>query len=128
MSVFNPDFWEIVVERARLESFANEDGLWHAYNREWADREEGAEQRARHTREVFDRINELIRSELTQRQREVVHLYYFVGITEERIGQQLGIPQQVVSQHLHGVMRGGKRVGGAIPKLRKLCMKRGISW
>jgi len=29
MSKFNPDFWEVVVERALLESVTNEDALWH---------------------------------------------------------------------------------------------------
>jgi len=128
MSVFNPDFWEIVVERAQLESFANENGLWHEYNQSRPERERDAEQGAQHTRAVFRQVNELIRTELTHRQRQVVRLYYFAGLTEEEIGQRLDIPQQVVSQHLYGVLRDGRRVGGAIPKLRKLCEKRGIVW
>ena len=28
MSKFNPDFWEVVVERGQLESFTNEDALY----------------------------------------------------------------------------------------------------
>ena len=124
MSRFNPDFWEVVVERARLESFANEDALWHEYNRTHPDQREA---RARRAREVFNLVNELIRTELSARQREAVRLYYFADLTEDEIGRRLGIPQQVVSQHLFGILRNGKRVGGAVPKLRKLCEKRGIA-
>jgi len=124
VSRFNPDFWEVVVERARLESFANEDALWHEYNRTHPDQREA---RARRAREVFNLVNELIRTELSARQREAVRLYYFADLTEDEIGRRLGIPQQVVSQHLFGILRNGKRVGGAVPKLRKLCEKRGIA-
>jgi RNA polymerase sigma factor (sigma-70 family) len=125
VSKFNPDFWEVAVERARLESFANEDALWHEYNRTRAADREARDQR---TRELFEQVNGLIRTELSARQREAVRLYYFASLTEEEIGRRLGIPQQVVSQHLFGILRNGKRVGGAVPRLRKLCEKRGIAW
>ena len=125
MSKFNPDFWEVAIERERLEAFANEDALWHEYNRSMP---EERRRREKHTREVFEAVNELIRTELTSRQRQAVRLYYFARLTEEEIARQLGIPQQVVSQHLHGILRNGRRVGGAIPKLRKICRKRGITW
>ena len=53
------------------------------------------------------------------RQREVVELYFFAGLTLYEIADRLGILVPSVSQHLFGKVRGGKRVGGAIPKLRK---------
>lgn len=124
MSKFNPDFWEVVVARARLEAFANEDALWQA-SAESPDQRGRYEQR---TREALRQVMDLMRTELTQRQREVVQLYYFEGLTEAEVGNCLGIPQQVVGQHLHGVVRDGRRVGGAIAKLKKLCEKRGIHW
>lgn len=124
MSKFNPDFWEVVIGRQALESFANEDALWHEYNRGQPERE----RRAHRTRAVFGRIDDLIRAELTARQRQVVRLYYFGGRSQQAIARELDIPQQVVSQHLFGIVRNGKRVGGAIPKLRKLCRERGIEW
>jgi RNA polymerase sigma factor (sigma-70 family) len=124
MSGFNPDFWEVVVERFRMEAFAEEDALWQEYRVS----DSQAEGYRKRTREAFRQILGLIRAELTQRQREVVQLHFLGGLTETEIGRRLDIPQQVVSQHLHGVLRKGKRVGGAIPKLRKLCRKRGITW
>jgi RNA polymerase sigma factor (sigma-70 family) len=95
MSRFNPDFWEVVVERARLEAATNEDALWHEYNRSRPDRE----LREQRTREAFRHVNEMIRTELTARQRQVVRLHYFAGLSEEEIADRLGIAQQVVSQH-----------------------------
>ncbi|MFC1736803.1 sigma-70 family RNA polymerase sigma factor [Candidatus Hydrogenedentota bacterium] len=124
MSKFNPDFWEVVVEREQLESYALEDSLWHDYNKSGATRE----RRKKRTRETFRQVNELIRTELTARQREVVRLYYFKKLTQEEISRLLDIPQQVVSQHLFGILRNGKRTGGAIPRLRKLCEQRGVEW
>lgn len=124
MSKFNPDFWEVLVEREQLESFTNQDALWHEYNRSRPERE----RRQKRTREIFRQINELIRTELTARQRVVVRPCYFAQLSQEEIAQRLGISQQVVSQHLYGVIRKGKRIGGAVPRLRKLCEKRGIVW
>jgi predicted transcriptional regulator len=48
--------------------------------------------------------------------------------TQEEIAVILGISQQVVSKQLFGVMRQGKKVGGAIRKLRKLLEKSGIKF
>ena len=123
MGMFNPDFWEISVQRSQMEAFANEDALW----RKFEPTEDASRSRDRN-RETLQQVLELIRTELTARQRQVIQLYYLVGITENEVAQRLMIPQQVVSQHLHGILRNGNRVGGAVPKLRKLCKKRGITW
>ncbi len=68
----------------------------------------------------------IIQSGLTPRQREIVNAYFFEGRTEAEIAQQLGIAQQVVSKHLFGTLRAGRRVGGAMAKLRKLAEALGI--
>ena len=107
MSKFNPDFWEVVVERGQLESFTNEDALYSEYNRSRPERQ----RRAKRTREVFRQVNDLIRSELTARQREVVRLYYFAKLSQEEISRRLGISQQVVGQHLFGVVPGRQARG-----------------
>jgi RNA polymerase sigma factor (sigma-70 family) len=124
MTRFNPDFWEVVVERAQLEAYSNEDALWHWYNQPSPSRDE----RAKRTRKTFEQIRALMHSELTVRQREVVELCYFAQLTQQEIAERLGIAQQVVGQHLLGIVRNGKRVGGAIPRLQKLCEERGIEW
>lgn len=59
-----------------------------------------------------------VRRSLTEKQREVVELYYFLGLSEPVIARRLGVSQQVVHKRLHGVVRKGRRVGGALAKLR----------
>ena len=68
----------------------------------------------------------LVETRLTARQREIVDLYFDRGKTQQEIAAVLGISQQVVSKQLFGVMRKGRRVGGAIRKLRKLLEASGV--
>ena len=76
--------------------------------------------------EAVAQLRTIIESGLTPRQREIVQAYFFDGRTEAEIAQQLGIAQQVVSRHLFGALRAGRRVGGAMSKLRKLAEALGI--
>lgn len=74
-------------------------------------------------RSVTPFVNELITSSLTKRQREVVSLYFVHGKTQEDIAAILDLSQSTVSRHLFGTVRNGKKIGGAIPKLRKVVEK-----
>jgi DNA-binding CsgD family transcriptional regulator len=57
---------------------------------------------------------------LTARQFEVVRMYHLdYYMTQEAIGQVLGIAQPTVSQHLNGKKRYGKHVGGAYRRIRR---------
>lgn len=56
---------------------------------------------------------------LTEKQREVIELHFFEGMSQGEIARKLGITQQVVQKRLHGAPRKGKVVGGAIPRLRR---------
>lgn len=76
--------------------------------------------------EAVAQLRTIIETGLTARQREIVQLYFFDRRTEAEIGQQLGIAQQVVSRHLFGALRTGRRVGGAMAKLRRLAEELGI--
>ena len=71
-------------------------------------------------------LRTIIETGLTPRQREIVQAYFFEGRTEAQIAEQLGIAQQVVSRHLFGALRAGRRVGGAMAKLRKLAEALGV--
>ena len=71
-------------------------------------------------------LRTIIDTRLTPRQREIVQAYFFEGLTEAEIAQRLGIAQQVVSRHLFGALRAGRRVGGAMAKLRRLAEALGI--
>ena len=76
--------------------------------------------------EAVAQLRTIIETDLTSRQREIVQAYFFEGRTEAEIAEQLGIAQQVVSRHLFGALRAGRRVGGAMSKLRKLAEALGI--
>ena len=119
MAKFNPYFWEVPTDFATLDRVADSDGLYY---------ETEAEQDRRHAlgdffREVGPSVSELIDSTLTPRQREVVKLYYYYDKTQEDIAIILQLTQSTVSRHLFGTSRAGKKVGGAIPKLRKVLNK-----
>lgn len=115
MSTFNPDFWEIPTDSADLDRIPAQQALYF---------ETEEEQYRRHAfqdffTEVRPAVKDMVGSLLTQRQREVVELYYMHQKTQEDIAVILNLSQSTVSRHLFGTVRGGKKVGGAIPKLRK---------
>lgn len=116
MADYNPDFWEISTESVYLENLPASRALWH---------ETSEDQERRHAfREFFEDVKPTIRDfidfKLTRRQQEVVKLYYVYGKTQEDIATILDLTQSTVSRHLFGTMRKGKKVGGAIPKLKKI--------
>ena len=122
MSRFNPDFWEISFEFDKLMEFDGMSSLWNETDVEresrWM-REERQEQ-------LIPRLMDIIENELTPKQRQAVILYFFAQKTQAEIGRLMGIPHQVVSQHIYGIRRNGKKIGGAIAKIRKACEERGI--
>ena len=75
---------------------------------------------------MFELLRELVATKLTVRQRDVVERFYVEGRTQAEIAAELGISQQVVSKTLFGVVRDGRRIGGAIRRLRQLCDEHGI--
>lgn len=121
MPKFNPDFWEIPVPPEYFDQLTTEDYSWHRAP-------DDAYTLARRAKRqvVLIQIRQIIDTELTERQADCVRLYFDRGKTQQEIGEILGISRRVVSQHLFGVTRNGKQVGGAVNKIRKVCRKRGI--
>ncbi|MFP6583799.1 MAG: sigma factor-like helix-turn-helix DNA-binding protein [Candidatus Hydrogenedentota bacterium] len=117
--MYNSDFWEVSAESGYLENLPAERALWF-------ESDEDRERRDAFSNfftEVKPVVLDLLDSKLTQRQMEVVKLYYLYGKTQEDIATILDLTQSTVSRHLFGTVRGGKKVGGAIPKLRKVIDK-----
>ncbi len=112
---FNPDYWEIAVEYDVLSQFSTEQNLHY----EAAEEVSIQGRRNAWLERLVPLVNELIATNLTPRQREIVYLYFDRGMTVYEIAGQLGISVPSVSQHLFGRSRDGKVIGGAIPKLRK---------
>ncbi len=123
MPKFNPDFWEIPVPPEYFNQFTTEDYFWYR-----APDDEYAEARRAKRQVVLQQVHRIIANELTKRQAECIQLYFYKGKTQEEIGNILGISRRVVSQHLFGVTRDGKQIGGAINKIRKVCRKLGIEF
>ncbi len=123
MSQFNPDFWEIPVAPTYFNQFCNEDQIWYEPP---VLREKKHDSRAK-KQSVLTHVREIIDHELTLLQRRCVQFYFFEEKTQEEISRILGISRRVVSQHLFGVKRNGRQIGGAINKIRKACGKRGVS-
>jgi FixJ family two-component response regulator len=115
MARFNPDFWEIPTDNATLERVKSTDALWFETEE---DRERRYAMRDFY-QVVKPVVDEIMNDKLTKRQSEVIQLYYVHGKTQEDIAAILNLTQSTVSRHLFGTVRGGKKVGGAIPKLQK---------
>jgi RNA polymerase sigma factor (sigma-70 family) len=121
MASANPAFWEIPVEPRKLEAFSTGCALWKP-----TARTVGTATRDKQKRELVDALLRLIQDELTDRQRECIQLYFFEGRSQQEIADALGIGRRVVSQHLFGIRRNGRRVGGAMKRIRKLCERYGV--
>jgi hypothetical protein len=115
MAELNAIFWEIPTDGATLDRTPANCGLWFETEtdreRRYAIKEFYAE--------VRPAVDSLIGKKLTRRQREIVLLYYYHGKTQEDIAAILDVSQSTVSRHLFGTVRDGKKVGGALTKLRK---------
>ena len=119
MSQFNSDFWEVSAESEYLENLPADRGLWFETEEDQGRRNAFSE----FFTDVKPVVFELVDAKLTKRQMEVVKLHYLYGKTQEDIATILDLSQSTVSRHLFGTVRGGKKVGGAIPKLRKVIDK-----
>lgn len=64
-------------------------------------------------------LRDALRDALTEKQREVVEMYFFEGLSQNEIAQRLGVCQQVIQKRLYGAQRGSRRIGGALHRLRE---------
>ena len=121
--MYNPDFWEVCLDPGDLDKYANEAGLWFETSEDCEERL----RREKRSEQWMQLIMELLGQVLTEKQRQALILYYLHQKTQEEVAQLMGISRRVVSQHLFGICRDGKQVGGALQKIRKICRQRGIS-
>lgn len=125
MTKYDPAFWEIPVDPGILEATLAAPDAYELLFVTPEDERASAD-KARLKEEAIAQIRMLIASRLTPRQQRVVQLYFVQGMTQQEVARELGISQQVVGKHLFGVLRCGRRVGGAMAKLRKLAEELGI--
>lgn len=125
MSGYDPRFWEVSVDPTTLESVLSTHTTIEQLLIAIEEQDE-TEEKARMRESAVGLIRVLIATRLTARQREAVHLYFQQGLSQQEVAERMGVSQQVVSKHIFGVLRNGRRVGGAISKLKKLCQQAGL--
>ena len=112
-------FREIHLDYKQWENIPAEAKRFHEYNHSKKDRAK----RESVLREIMPPIDKIISSCLTQRQYQIVLLYYKRKLTQTNIAKLLGISQSTVSQHLNGKKRNGKKIGGSFLRIRKIIHK-----
>jgi RNA polymerase sigma factor (sigma-70 family) len=122
MPNFVPRFYEILLDNDELDKLSYE-CLFSYQSQEDPKTQLHRESKRK---EILTLVLDIIESELTQRQRDCIKLYFLQEKTQAEVGEILGISRRVVSQHIYGIRRDGKRIGGAIKKIRKACKKRSI--
>ena len=123
MPKFDPRFWEVTFPPDELDNFCEQDTIWY---------ETEEERELRHSREdrrseITPLIMEIIEDDLTEMQRNCIKLHFLCGRTQQEVASALGISRRVVAQHIYGIRRRGKQVGGGVKKIRRICEERGIS-
>ena len=114
-----PFFWEAHLTQGHWANLPAELATWYEYNYSLEDRLK----RQQIIGEIVPVIREVIASQLTARQEQVVSLYFIGQHTQVQIAERLRISQPTVSQHLNGKRRNGKKVGGAMRRIRKSIRK-----
>ena len=99
------------------------DAIWHGTEEERECRYGKEDSR----RNIIPLIMDIMENDLTEMQRNCIELHFLSKRTRVEVAQALGISDRVVTQHIYGICRRGKRIGGGIKKIRKICEKRGIS-
>ena len=114
MSKLDPLFWEIMLKPHQLDEFSEVDAIWSETDEERELRYEKEADR----RKIIPLIVDIIKNDLTEMQSNCIELHFLRKITQAEIAQALGISHRVVTQHIYGIRRRGKRVGGGIKKIR----------
>ncbi|MFQ6041450.1 MAG: sigma-70 family RNA polymerase sigma factor, partial [Candidatus Poribacteria bacterium] len=115
MPNFIPRFYEILLDNNELDKLSYE-SLFSYQSQEDPNKRLHRENARK---EMLTVVFDIIESELTPRQRDCIKLYFLQEKTQAEVAEILGISRRVVSQHIYGIRRNGKRVGGAIKKIRK---------
>jgi DNA-directed RNA polymerase specialized sigma subunit len=123
VSKLDPRFWEIVFAPDQMDKFSEQEAIWRETDEERQLRYEKEDRKHK----VTPLIMEIIENDLTEMQRNCIKMHFLCQRTREEIAYTLGISRRVVTQHIYGIIRQGRRVGGGIKKIRKICEKRGIS-
>ncbi|MCC6556141.1 MAG: helix-turn-helix domain-containing protein [Polyangiaceae bacterium] len=98
----------------RREILVSDPDRWACDRRLWARDAAPSPRRQR----LLAAVRAAVATALTDKQREVIEAYFFEGLSQGDIARRLGVTQQVVQKRLFGAPRNGRRIGGAILRLR----------
>ena len=113
------NYIEISIDPSLLNNFANEDGM-----ETFLKTQERSEEFLALKNELIAEIMLIIKTSLTEKQKEVVLLTYVDGKTQNEISEELGKHQTTVHKLLRGNIdykNNKKRYGGALKKIKKIC-------
>ena len=113
-------FWEAHLDQGHWADIPANLATWYEYNFS----RESRITRQRIVDEIISVMKRTVSPELTPRQREVMSLYFLEQNTQVQVAEILDISQPTVSQHLNGKKRGGKKIGGAMRKIRKTILRK----
>jgi DNA-binding CsgD family transcriptional regulator len=112
-------FFERHLSQGHWANISAELARWYSYNYDRA-----SQARRRHLRsQIIPIITRIMDEKLTARQHEVMSLRFWEDQTQAQIAERLAISQPTVNQHLTGKRRDGKKIGGAVQKIRKAVRK-----
>lgn len=112
---------EVSLEPTLLGNFCERDGIYSAHYQKTDELLDLVD-------ELNEKIRDIIENRLTDRQREVMGLLYYDGLTQTEVALKLGLCQPTVHKTVSGNLdykNGGKRYGGAIKKIQRLCYEDG---
>ena len=115
------NFVEISIDPVLLNNFSTDDGIG-AYFNSYSTSEDFQKLK----NELLQEVMYIIDNNLTDKQREVMYMTYMEGKTQNEISSELGRHQTAIHKTLKGNIdygNDGKRYGGALKKIRKLCQK-----
>lgn len=111
-------FVEISIDPNLLNNYSNDESLASLFDGSLS------EEMSKLKKQLFDEIMNIIDKCLTSRQKDVVKMTYLDGKTQNEISKELGRHQTAIHKALKGNIdyaNDGKRYGGALKKIRKLC-------
>jgi predicted DNA-binding protein YlxM (UPF0122 family) len=115
------NFVEISIDPVLLNNFSTEEGIGAFFN-SCSTSEEFQQLKT----ELIKEVMYIIENCLTDKQREIMKMTYLEGKTQNEISIELGRHQTAIHKALKGNIdygNSGKRYGGALKKIRKLCQK-----
>ena len=109
---------EILVDPCVVGNFSLEDRLHYACYRQ-------SDELLDLIQELTDKVNEIVDNKITPRQKQVMHKVYREGLTQTEVANELGLCQPTIHKLIFGNIsyeHNKKRYGGAVKKVRKICM------